>query len=175
MMPKQHFSSAHIRMILLCVLSVIILSPIVMIVMIASEDTGDLFSHLFDTVLMRYIVNTLLLMVGAGAIAVLFGVSAAWVVCRYQFWGRGVFELLLVLPAAMPAYLVAYAYTDFLEYSGPVQTTLRAIFGWKTAQDYAFFEIRSLSGAAVMMGLVLYPYVYLMVRTALRQTSSSFF
>ena len=175
MMPKQHFSSARIRMTLLVALCVIILSPIMMIVMIAAEDTGDLFSHLFDTVLLRYIINTLLLMAGAGAIAVLFGVSAAWVVCRYQFRGRGVFELLLVLPAAMPAYLVAYAYTDFLEYSGPVQTTLRAIFGWKTAQDYAFFEIRSLGGAAMMMGLVLYPYVYLMVRTALRQTSSSFF
>lgn len=169
------FSAQQLRMAILICLCAMVLSPIVMIVAVASEDTDGLFSHLLDTVLVRYILNTVLLMGLVGVIATAIGVATAWVVCRYQFWGRRTFELLLVLPAAMPAYLIAYAYTDFLEYSGPVQTSLRAIFGWNSAQDYAFFEIRSLGGAALMMGFVLYPYIYLMVRTALRQTSSHFF
>lgn len=160
---------------MLCLLFAILSSPVLSILIVASGNTGGLFVHLLDTVLPRYMLNTILLMCGVGIIAGIIGVSAAWVVCRYEFWGRQIFDFLLVLPAAIPAYIIAYAYTDFLEYSGPVQTGLRALFRWDNAQDYWFFEIRSLGGAMVMMGLVLYPYVYLMVRTALRQTSSGFF
>ena len=84
-------------------------------------------------------LNTILLMCGVGIIASIIGVSAAWVVCRYEFWGRQIFDFLLVLPAAIPAYIIAYAYT--IEYSGPTGG-LRALFGWNNAQDYWFFEIR---------------------------------
>ena len=160
---------------ILCLLFILLSSPVMSILAVASGNTGTLFIHLFHTVLPGYIINTILLMCGVGVIAGFIGVSSAWVVCRYAFWGRKIFDFLLVLPAAIPAYIIAYAFTDFLEYSGPVQRGLRAVFGWNNAQDYWFFEIRSLGGAMVMMGLVLYPYVYLMVRTALRQTSSGFF
>ena len=159
---------------ILCLLFALLASPVMSIAIVASGNTSQLFNHLFQTVLPRYIINTLMLMVGVGIIAGIIGVLTAWLVCRYNFWGRRIFDFLLVLPAAIPAYIIAYAYTDFLEYSGPVQSGLRAIFGWQNAQHYWFFDIRSLGGAMVMMGLVLYPYVYLMVRTALRHTSSGF-
>ena len=90
-------------------------------------------------------------MAGVGVLATLFGVSTAWVVSRYHFPGRAVFDWLLVLPAAMPAYIIAYSYTDFLEYAGPVQSGLRAMFGWQTAREYWFPEIRSAVGALLMV------------------------
>ena len=82
---------------------------------------------------------------------------------------------MLVLPAAVPAYLVAYTYTDFLEYAGPVQTMLRDITGWRTARDYWFPEIRSIGGAMLVMAAVLYPYVYITARTGFRLTSTRLF
>ncbi len=82
---------------------------------------------------------------------------------------------MLLLPAAVPAYIVAYTYTDFLEYAGPVQGALRALFGWQSARDYWFPEIRSMGGAILVMGSVLYPYVYMMARTAFKLTPHSLF
>ena len=91
--------------------------------------------------------------------------------CRFP--GRRVFEWLLLLPLAMPAYVIAYAYTDFLEYAGVVQEVLRAFFGWQNARDYWFPEVRSLGGAIIFMGFVLYPYVYLLTRAAFLEQSVS--
>lgn len=153
----------------------VLIAPLFSIVLTATGDTGDLMPHLFQTVLARYVSNTLLLMAGVGGLAIIFGVSTAWVISRYQFPGRRLFDWLLVLPAAMPAYIIAYSYTDFLEYAGPLQTGLRQIFGWQTARDYWFPEIRSATGASVMMAAVLYPYIYLLTRTAFRQTSAQMF
>lgn len=153
----------------------VLIAPLFSIVLTATGDTGDLMPHLFQTVLARYVGNTLLLMAGVGGLAIIFGVSTAWVISRYQFPGRRLFDWLLVLPAAMPAYIIAYSYTDFLEYAGPLQTALRQIFGWQTARDYWFPEIRSATGASVMMAAVLYPYIYLLTRTAFRQTSAQMF
>ena len=159
-------------MVLVCV---VMMAPLLAIAVTATGDTADLMPHLLQTVLARYVGNTLLLMAGVGVLATLFGVSSAWVVSRYHFPGRAVFDWLLVLPAAMPAYIIAYSYTDFLEYAGPVQTGLRAMFGWQSARDYWFPEIRSAGGASVMMAAVLYPYIYLLSRTAFRQTSAQMF
>ena len=153
----------------------VMLAPLLAIAVTATGDTANLMPHLLQTVLARYVGNTLLLMTGVGVLAVLFGVSSAWVVSRYHFFGRRVFDWLLVLPAAMPAYIIAYSYTDFLEYAGPVQSVLRAMFGWQSARDYWFPEIRSAGGASVMMAAVLYPYIYLLARTAFRQTSAQMF
>ena len=96
-----------------------------MIIWVAFQPAPPLLGHLVSTVLPRYLINTLLLMLGVGILACLFGISSAWVVSRYDFKGRTLFSWLLILPAAMPAYIIAYAYTDFLEYAGPVQTSLR--------------------------------------------------
>jgi iron(III) transport system permease protein len=156
-------------------LCVLITVPMLFIALAALGDNQGLLGHLLETVLLRYLGNTLLLMFGVGVIATLFGVSTAWLVSRYDFPGRGLLSWMLVLPLAMPAYLIAYTYTDFLEYAGPVQTMLRALFGWQTARDYWFPEVRSAGGAILMMGSVLYPYVYILSRTAFAQTSRRLF
>lgn len=158
--------------VILCLLCV---TPILSIFVAAAGDTGGLWSHLFSTVLPRYVINTLGLMAGVSLVALVFGVPGAWAVSRYRFPGRRFFEWALLLPAAVPAYLVAYTYTDFLEYAGPVQGGLRGLFGWESARDYWFPEIRSLEGASLVMGAVLYPYVYLMARTAFTLTPASLF
>ena len=127
--------------------------------------TGGTWAHLAATVLPDYIVTTLWLCLGVGLGVTLLGVGSAWLVTRHEFIGRAGFEWALVLPLAMPAYVMAYSYTDLLQYVGPVQTALREAFGWRRA-DYWFPEVRSTGGAVLMFVLVLYPYVYLMARTA---------
>ena len=123
------------------------------------------WAHLASTVLPDYIATTLWLCAGVGSGVLLLGVGSAWLVTRHQFAGRAVFEWALVLPLAMPAYVMAYTYTDLLQYVGPVQTALREAFGWRRA-DYWFPDVRSTGGAVLMFSLVLYPYVYLLARTA---------
>ena len=88
-----------------------------------------------------------------------------------KFPGLKYFECLLLLPMAIPSYVIAYAYTDLLEYSGPLQTFLRAMFSWESPAAYWFPEIRSLGGAVLVMAFVLYPYVYLLARTAFLEQS----
>jgi iron(III) transport system permease protein len=121
-------------------------------------------------VLGRYALNSLLLAVGVGAGTVVIGVATAWLVAMCRFPGRRVFEWALLLPLAMPAYVIAYTYTGLLDFAGPVQTALREVTGW-TRRDYAFPPVRSLGGAVLMLSLVLYPYVYLLARTAFLEQS----
>ena len=156
-------------------LVVMFISPVFAIVVAASGDSGGLWSHLSQTVLPRYVANTLGLMLGVGLLSLLFGISTAWIVVRYSFPGRRLLQWMLLLPAAMPGYLIAYTYTDFLEYAGPVQMLLRDLFGWESARDYWFPEIRSMGGAILVLGAVLYPYVYIMARTAYLLTPVSLF
>lgn len=150
-------------------------APILAVFVAASGDSGGLWGHLFETVLPRYVANSLILMIGVGALTLIFGISSAWVITRYNFPARRVIEWMLLLPAAVPAYLVAYTYTDFFEYAGPVQGALRDLFGWKSAHDYWFPEIRSMGGAMLVIGSVLYPYVYMMARTAFLLTPASLY
>lgn len=156
-------------------LALALLAPVLAVFAAASGDSGGLWGHLFETVLPRYVANTLLLMAGVGGVSLVFGVSTAWVVTRYDFFGRRVLEWMLVLPFAVPAYLIAYVYTDFLDYAGPLQGALRDVFGWRTSRDYWFPEIRSMGGAVLVMGAVLYPYVYMMARAAFKLTPHSLF
>ncbi|WP_310462257.1 iron ABC transporter permease [Sphaerotilus sp.] len=130
-----------------------------------SGGTGETWRHLASTVLGDYVASTLWLCAGVGLGVAALGVGSAWLVTRYEFPGRAEFEWALVLPLAMPSYVIAYVYTDFLQYIGPVQTALRAAFGWRKA-DYWFPDVRTLGGAALMFALVLYPYVYMLARTA---------
>jgi iron(III) transport system permease protein len=151
------------------------LAPVIAIAITATGDSKGLWEHLYNTVLPRYVGNTLLLMTGVGCVTLLFGVSTAWIVVRYKFPGRRIFQWALLLPAAVPGYLIAYTYTDFLEYAGPLQVLFRDMFGWQSARDYWFPEIRSMGGAILVMGSVLYPYVYVMARTAYLLTPASLF
>ena len=116
-------------------------------------------------------MTTIGLMVGVGIGTLLIGTCTAWLVTLCRFPGRRIFEWALLLPLAMPAYVVAYVYTDVLEFAGPVQALLRNIFGWESSRDYWFPEIRSLGGAIFVMTLTLYPYVYLLARVAFVQQS----
>lgn len=124
-----------------------------------------------STVLPHYIWTTIFLMSGVGLGTLIIGTGTAWLVTMCRFPGRRFFEWALVLPLAVPAYVIAYVYTDLLEFSGPVQVVLRDFFGWGNRQDYWFPEIRSLGGAITVMTLVLYPYVYLLARAAFLEQS----
>jgi len=154
-------------------LGCVLVSPVVAIIGLAFLPTENIWPHLFSTVLGRYVSNTLLLMLGVGAGVIFGGVCTAWVITMCRFPGRRFFEWALLVPMAMPAYVIAYAYTDLLEFAGPVQKTLRGLFGWQSAQEYWFPDIRTIGGAIVMMSLVLYPYVYLLSRAGFLSQSAS--
>ncbi len=128
--------------------------------------------HLAQTVLAEYVTNSLTLMAGVAFGVIFGGVLTAWITTMCRFPGRRVFEWALLLPMAMPAYVMAYAYTDLLQFAGPVQTWLRELMGW-SAGGYWFPDVRSLGGAIVMLSLVLYPYVYLLARAAFLEQSDS--
>ena len=150
------------------------LLPMVAVALAAVTGGTDTIAHLLDTVMPRYAATTLILvlLVAAGTFAI--GVGAAWLVTMTRFPGVRLFEVALVLPLAFPAYVLAYAYTFVLDHPGIVQTTLRQVTGWGP-RDYWFPEIRSTEGAAAMLILVLYPYVYLLARAAFLQQSSTAF
>ena len=167
---RQPVNAWSLSVVIFCLL---ILGPIAAVMLTAVGNSSGLWEHLYKTVLGRYVANTLALMAGVGVLAIGFGVSSAWVVNRYNFFGRRILEWMLLLPAAIPAYIIAYTYTDFFEYAGPFQGTLRAFMGWTTPSDYFFPEIRSLGGAIFVLSSVLYPYVYLLSRTAFRQIPES--
>ncbi len=133
--------------------------------------TSETWTHLSQTVLPEYIANSLWLCFGVGCGVALIGVLTAWLTAMHEFPGRRIFEWAMVLPLAMPAYVMAYVYTDFLQFVGPVQSALRDTFGWEHG-DYWFPDIRTLPGAIMMFVCVLYPYVYLLARTAFIERAS---
>lgn len=152
-------------------ITLVLVTPILVVLSSIFADSGDIWAHLASTVLPTYLQNSLWLMLGVSMGVVLFGVSTAWIVTSCRFRGSRLLEWALLLPMAAPAYLLAYIYTDFLDYYGPVQSTLRQLFGWEGVADYWFPPIRSLPGAIAMFSLVLYPYVYLLVRVAFVEQS----
>jgi iron(III) transport system permease protein len=151
--------------------AIVIATPIIFVFSSVFTDSEGVWTHLTQTVLKDYILNSLWLMLGVGTGVLVIGVGTAWLVTMCRFWGSNWFEWLLLLPLAAPAYLLAYAYTYMLDYFGPVQTGLRDLFGWTSVQDYWFPNVRSLWGAIVMLILVLYPYVYLLARVAFLEQS----
>ncbi|WP_265919183.1 ABC transporter permease [Cupriavidus nantongensis] len=154
-------------------MALLIAVPVLVIASAVLLPAGETWRHLIDTVLAEYVLNTVWLLCGVAAGVLLLGVTTAWLVSTYRFPGHTVMEWALVLPMAMPAYVIAYAYTDALQFAGPVQGWLRELTGWR-ARDYWFPEIRSLGGAIALFSLVLYPYVYLTARAAfLQQTQNT--
>ncbi len=153
----------------------IVALPVLSVLVLAFFPDENIWPHLFSTTLPRYVETTLWLMIGVSVITLSTGLSTAWAVTMCEFPGRRFFEWALLLPFAVPAYVIAYVYTDLLQYTGPIQTILREWFGWQSASDYWFPEIRSLGGAIIMLGLVLYPYVYLLARAAFLDQSPSLF
>ncbi len=147
------------------VLAVLLSIPIVVVCASVLLPAGPVWAHLASTVLARYIANSALLMAGVGIGVSVIGVATAWLVTMTRFPGSRIFEWALLLPLAVPGYVIGYTYAGLLDFAGPVQTLLRATFGW-TKADYWFPELRSLEGAILMLTLVLYPYVYLLARAA---------
>jgi iron(III) transport system permease protein len=148
--------------------------PVLVIFASVLQNQTEVWLHLRQTVLADYVINSLLLATGTGCGALLLGTSTAWFVSQYQFFFRRPLEWLLLLPLAMPAYIIAYTYTGMLDFAGPVQSMLREQFGWRYG-DYWFPQIQSLTGAVIMLSLVLYPYVYMLARTAFAEQSASLF
>ena len=153
-------------------IAVVVAAPIAVVLFALATPPSPTWSHLRETVLTGYIVNTAVLTLAVGLLSAVIGIACAWTVATRDFPGRRILSWALVLPLATPAYVVAYVYTDLLEFAGPVQTALRTLTGWAVG-DYAFPPIRSLGGAAVVLSLVLYPYVYLLARTAFEAQAAS--
>lgn len=153
-------------------LALVLAIPIASVCASIFAGTSPVFTHIATTLLPEYVANTLAL----GALVVMgvliVGVPTAWLVAACEFPGRRVLEAALILPLAAPAYVLAYAYAGFLSAYGPVQETLRSLTGWETG-DYWFPEVRSLPGAALMLTLVLYPYVYLLARARFLSKSAT--
>jgi iron(III) transport system permease protein len=150
----------------------LISAPVIFVLSSIFSDTGEIWSHLASTVLPRYLLNSFILMLGVGCGVSVIGVGAAWLVTMCRFPGSRIFEWAMLLPLATPAYILAYTYTELLEFYGPVQMWLREIFGWTSVSDYWFPQIRSLGGAIALLTLTLYPYVYLLTRVAFLEQST---
>ena len=153
-------------------IALLVAIPIFTVISNIFVPSGDIWGHLASTVLPLYILNSFWLMIGVGTGVFLIGVGTAWLVTMCSFPGSKQFQWLLILPMAVPAYLLAYTYTDFLAFTGPVQDTLRTITGWGYG-EYWFPDIRSLWGAILLMSLVFFPYVYLLTRAAFLEQSAS--
>ncbi len=152
-------------------IAALVATPIAAVLIIAlTGGTAD-WSHLAHHVLPRAIWQTVQLAIGVAVVSLVTGTSTAWLVTMYRFPGRALLDRLLVLPLAIPTYIVAYCYVDLLDYGGPVQAMVRSAGGYATARDYAFPEIRSVPGAIFVMSAVLYPYVYLSARASFVQQS----
>ena len=154
----------------LILVSIILSLPILVVFGSIFFPDVELWRHLYETVLFDYISNSLLLMLGVGVLTLMIGIIPAWLVTMYRFPGSHVLEWAMLLPMAMPAYIIAYTYTGILDVAGPIQTGLREITGWQYG-EYWFPDVRSLGGAISMLSLVLYPYVYLLARAAFIEQS----
>ncbi len=154
--------------------ALLVISPLAMIAgSVFVADSSETLAHLWNTVLAEYVLNSFLLAVGVAFLTLLLGVPAAWFTSVCSFPGCRAFVWMLLLPLAFPAYIIAYTYTGVLDYAGPVYSFFREVAG-KELADAWYFSIRTVSGAILMLGLVLYPYVYLLTRTAFLEQSVSF-
>jgi iron(III) transport system permease protein len=144
--------------------------PVLVVLGFFLVPKGDVWRHLASTVLAGYIGNSVGLMLGVAAGTGFGGVATAWLVTMCRFPGRRLFEWALLLPLAVPGYVLAYTYTGLLDFAGPVQVTLRWLLGREAVAAW-FPEVRSLPGAIVMLTLVLYPYVYILARAAFLEQS----
>lgn len=149
----------------------LVVVPMVLLVARLLHPTGEVWAQLWSTILPEMIRNTLLLMLGVAVITLTLGSGLAWLVTAYRFPGSRIFDWALILPLAVPTYVMGFVYMATFDFAGPVQTTLRAWFG----ADLALPNIRSGAGAILVMGLTLYPYVYFLARAAFREQSSSTF
>lgn len=146
------------------VITALVLAPVLSLAAIALRGSGEMWPHLLRYVLPVALRDTTLLLAGVAAVAGLIGVGTAWLVTAHRFPGRDFFDWALLLPLAIPTYIMAYASLDLMHPLGPVQGAIRALFGIASPADFRLPDLRSMWGAILLFGLVLYPYVYLTTR-----------
>ncbi|KHT38569.1 iron ABC transporter permease [Vibrio sinaloensis] len=154
------------------VLALLLVLPILAIFTTAVGETNELFSHLMSTVMPTYAFNTIVLVLGTMTLSLLLGIPSAWFMAMCRLPSERVLQWALVLPLAMPGYIVGYIFTDWFDFAGPVQILLRDLTGWGPG-EYWFPDIRTLTGAIIVLSLVLYPYVYLLCRAAFMEQNVS--
>ena len=150
-------------------------APIAALALVASGAAPDLWPFLFQYVLPDALRQTAILLAGVGLLTATLGCALAWLVSAYEFPGRRIFDWALLLPLAVPTYVVAFAYLDLLHPVGPVQTAIRALVGVSDPRDLRLPDIRSITGAVVLLTVVLYPYVFLAVRAMFRMQGANLF
>jgi iron(III) transport system permease protein len=150
-------------------IALLVATPILVVVSSLGTPSQEVWAHLWRTYLLELVWNTLVLIAGVGTGVFILGVGLAWLVTMYRFPGQRLFEWLLILPMAMPAYVMGFVFLGIFDYPGPVQSTWRWMFGAKTW----FPDIVSPGGVILVMTLVLYPYVYLLTRMAFSEQSAS--
>ena len=152
--------------------ALLVLAPVFGLVVLALRGDGALWPHIASYVLPDALRQTAMLLAGTAVVAAIAGVGTAWLVTGFSFPGRGWLEWALLLPLAVPTYIVAYSYMDVLHPIGPVQTALRAMLGIAEVRGLVLPDIRSMGGTILVMGFALYPYVYLSTRAALLMQSA---
>lgn len=153
-------------------LALLLVLPILAIFTTAVGETNELFSHLMSTVMPTYAYNTVVLVLGTILLSLVLGIPSAWIMAMCRLPSERILQWALVLPLAMPGYIVGYIFTDWFDFAGPVQIFLRDLTGWGPG-EYWFPDIRTLTGATIVLSLVLYPYVYLLCRAAFMEQNVS--
>lgn len=150
-------------------ITLLVVVPILLLVREIITPTPELWARMWRTFLPHVMANTLTLVAGVGVGTLLIGTGAAWLVTAYEFPGRRWFDRLLLLPLAIPGFIMGFVFVAIFEYAGPVQTQLRAWFG----EGIWFPNISSAGGLILVLTLVLYPYVYILARAAFREQAAS--
>ena len=153
--------------------AILVLLPVFALALEAIQGSAGLWTHLFTTNLPTAFLETVILLTGVGIIAAVLGTSMAWLVTAYDFRGRGVLEWALLLPLAVPTYIIAYAYLDILHPIGPVQGAVRFVLGYESPRQFRLPDVRSMTGCIILLGFVLYPYVYIPTRAMFLTQSAS--
>jgi iron(III) transport system permease protein len=165
--------SIDLQTLTLGVLLLVVLAPFASLVAAAAPGSPDLWTHLVRYVLPAAAIDTAVLLSGVGLVTIVIGTGLAWLVTAYDFPARRLLDGCLLLPLAVPTYIVAYAYLDVLHPVGPVQEALRWALGYDSPRDFRLPDIRSMAGCVLVLGFVLYPYVYLPTRALFAMQSAS--
>ncbi len=155
------------------VITALVLLPVLALLLQALKGSAGLWSHLIPTVLPTALRDTFILLCGVGLITAFLGTGTAWLVTAHEFPGRGVLEWALLLPLAVPTYIIAYAYLDILHPIGPVQGMIRWAAGYSSPRELRLPDIRSIAGCIILLGFVLYPYVYIPTRAMFLMQSAN--
>ena len=164
--------SIDLQALTLGVLLLIVLAPFAFLIAAAAPGSPDLWTHLIRYVLPAAVIDTAVLLAGVGLVTIVIGTGLAWLVTAYDFPARRMLDGCLLLPLAVPTYIVAYAYLDILHPVGPAQEALRWLLGYESPRDLRLPDVRSMAGCLVVLGFVLYPYVYLPTRALFAMQSA---